>query len=245
MLSILQREYDALHQKGGKPLKLTVEDKLYVTLKYPREYRTMDSIAAEYGVRKGTVCLSIQWVEDTLAEDGTFALPGKKKLKRKSTSIQYVVVDVTESPINRPKKNQKSTIQEKKRYTLKTRVIIERNSPQIIDVQEATGSEHDFKVYKDTMGKNISDSIPLDADLGYLGIEHYHTNSFIPVKASKNRRLAKGEKAYNKRLARRRVVIEHVNGKIKTFKCMSYPYRGHYRNRHSLENEFDLRYYKL
>jgi hypothetical protein len=67
-----------LHQKGGKPPKLTVEDKLYITLKYLREYRTMDSIAAEYGVCKGTVCLSIQWVEDTLAGDGAFALPGKR-----------------------------------------------------------------------------------------------------------------------------------------------------------------------
>jgi hypothetical protein len=114
MLSILQREYDVLHQKGGKPPKLTVEDKLCITLKYLREYRTMDSIAAEYGVCKGTVCLSIQWVEDTLVQDGTFAVSGKKTLKRKSESIQYVVVDVTESPINRPKKNQKAYYSGKK-----------------------------------------------------------------------------------------------------------------------------------
>jgi hypothetical protein len=98
MLSILQREYGVLHQKGGKPSKLTVEDKLYIALKYLREYRTMDSIAAEYGVCKGTVCLSIQWVEDTLVKDGTFALPGKKVLKRISPSIRYIVADVTESP---------------------------------------------------------------------------------------------------------------------------------------------------
>jgi hypothetical protein len=96
MPEILQKKYDTLHQKGGKPPKLTVEDKLYITLKYLREYRTMDSIAAEYGVCKGTVCLSIQRVEDTLTEDGAFALPGKKVLKRKSGSIQYIVVDVTE-----------------------------------------------------------------------------------------------------------------------------------------------------
>jgi hypothetical protein len=77
MLAILQREYDALHQKGGKPPKLTVKDKLSITLKYLREYRTMDSIAAEYGVCKGTICLSTQWVQETLTEDGTFTLPGK------------------------------------------------------------------------------------------------------------------------------------------------------------------------
>ena len=114
MLSILQREYDALHQKGGKPPKLTVEDRLYITLKYLREYRTMDSIAAEYGVCKGTVCLVIQWVEDTLVKDGRFALPGKKALKRKSPSIRYIVVDVTESPINRPKEGQKEYYSGKK-----------------------------------------------------------------------------------------------------------------------------------
>jgi hypothetical protein len=114
MLSILQKEYDVLHQKGGKPPKLTIEDKLYITLKYLREYRTMDSIAAEYGVCKGTVCLVIQWVEDTLVKDGTFALPGKKALNRKSPSIQYIVVDVTESPINRPKEGQKAYYSGKK-----------------------------------------------------------------------------------------------------------------------------------
>jgi hypothetical protein len=50
----------------------------------------MDSIAADYHVRKGTVCQSVQRVEDTLTKDGTFALPGKKKLKRKSDSIRLL-----------------------------------------------------------------------------------------------------------------------------------------------------------
>jgi len=117
MLSILQKEFNAMHESGGKPPKLTPEDKLYVTLKYLREYRTMDSIAAEYGVCKGTICLSIQWVEDTLTKDGTFALPGKKALKRKSASIEYIIVDVTESPINRPKENQKEYYSGKKNAT--------------------------------------------------------------------------------------------------------------------------------
>jgi hypothetical protein len=101
-------------------------------------------------------------------------------------------------------------------------------------VQEAKGSMHDFKAYKDTIGKSAGNSISLDADLGYLGIEEYHSNSYIPVKSSKKHHLTKKEKAYNKRLARRRVVIEYVNGKIKTFRCISYPYRGHCCNRHSL-----------
>jgi predicted DNA-binding protein YlxM (UPF0122 family) len=117
MKAILQKEYGRKHKLGGSPPKLSVEDKLYITLKYLREYRTMDSIAAEYGVSKSTVCESIRWVEDTLAKDKTFSLPGKRVLKRKSADIQYIVVDVTESPINRPKKTRKSTIPAKRSGT--------------------------------------------------------------------------------------------------------------------------------
>ncbi|MDR1383666.1 MAG: DNA cytosine methyltransferase [Planctomycetaceae bacterium] len=57
-----------------------------------------------------------------------------------------------------PKRTQKSIIREKKRHTLKTQVIIERNTQQIIDVQESKSSEHDFKVYKETIGKGTADS---------------------------------------------------------------------------------------
>jgi hypothetical protein len=70
-------------------------------------------------------------------------------------------------------------------------------------------------------------------DLGYLGIDKYHANSMIPIKSSKNHQLSEKEKAYNKRLARKRVAVEHINAKIKTFKIMSYPYRNR-RRRHLL-----------
>jgi hypothetical protein len=114
MKAILQKEFDALHRQGGSPPKLTVEDKLFITLKYYREYRTMESIGAEYGVSKSTVCETIQWVEDTLSRDKTFKLPGKNVLTGTPQEIQCVVVDVTESPIQRPKKTKKSIIQGKR-----------------------------------------------------------------------------------------------------------------------------------
>jgi hypothetical protein len=117
MTAILQKEYDKLHKAGGSPPKLAVKDKLTVTLKYLREYRTMESIGADYGVSKSTVCESIQWVENTLAKDKTFKLPGKKVLKETSDTIQYMIVDATESPIQRPKKGQKEYYSGKKNAT--------------------------------------------------------------------------------------------------------------------------------
>ena len=43
MLAILQKEFEEMHKSGGKPPKLPPEDKLYVTLKYLRDYRTMEA----------------------------------------------------------------------------------------------------------------------------------------------------------------------------------------------------------
>ena len=92
---------------------------------------------------------------------------------------------------------------------------------------------HDFKLFKDSIGKNVDESILMQTDLGYLGIEKLHTNILIPIKESKYYKLTKREKAYNKRLAQKRVVIEHINAKIKTFKITAYPYRNR-RRRHFL-----------
>jgi hypothetical protein len=47
------------------------------------------------------------------AKDKTFQLPGKKVLK-KASSIEYIAEDVTESPINRPKKPKRAVFRQKK-----------------------------------------------------------------------------------------------------------------------------------
>ena len=114
MMSILQKEYNKMHKTGGSPPKLTVKDKLTATLKYLREYRTMESIGADYAVSKSTICESVQWVENTLTKDRTFRLPDKKVLKKVSDTIEYIIIDVTESPIQRPKKGQKEYYSGKK-----------------------------------------------------------------------------------------------------------------------------------
>jgi hypothetical protein len=114
MTAILQKEYEAMHSAGGSPPKLSIEDKLTVTLRYLREYRTMESIGADFGVSKSTVCQTIQWVENTLVKDTTFRLPDKRILKKADGSIEYIVVDVTESPIQRPLKEQKAYYSGKK-----------------------------------------------------------------------------------------------------------------------------------
>jgi len=110
MMTVLQTAYEKLHESGGNPNGLTVGDKLLITLQYYREYRTMEHISIDYGCSKSTVSRSIGWVEQTLSADGQFQLPGKQALQEEvlqSGDVKTVAIDVTEHPINRPKKNKR------------------------------------------------------------------------------------------------------------------------------------------
>lgn len=111
----MNEKYFDLHKCGGKNPKLTVLDKLVITLGHYREYRSMKNIAFDYGVVKSTICDSINWVEKTLIKDGTFALPKKRQLLEDDIEVEAVLIDATECEIERPKKNKKNGIQEKRK----------------------------------------------------------------------------------------------------------------------------------
>jgi predicted DNA-binding protein YlxM (UPF0122 family) len=122
MLDILQTAHNTLHKLGGKPNDLSVGDKLLITLKYYREYTTMESIADDYDCSKSSVCRSIHWVEHVLSADGRFQLPGKKALQEEEPKT--VVIDVMEHAIERPQKNRKTTIPARKSDTRSNRRLL-------------------------------------------------------------------------------------------------------------------------
>jgi hypothetical protein len=105
------------HRKGGNRRKLSLEKCLLLTLEYWREYRTQFHIAHSYGVEETTVHRTIRWVEDTLINSGAFSLPGKKALRTGDVEYSVVLVDATETPIERPKKNSASFTRARKNGT--------------------------------------------------------------------------------------------------------------------------------
>lgn len=66
-------------------------------------------IGASYGLSESNAYETIRWVEDTLVKSGAFALPGKKALVRESPEIEVLLVDATETPVERPKKSKNGT----------------------------------------------------------------------------------------------------------------------------------------
>ena len=104
---------------------------------------------------------------------------------------------------------------------------------KIICVAEDCGKTHDFKLYKNTIGSHVLNSIKEQADSGYQGISAYHQNSETPKKKPKGGKLQFDEKRENKRISRERIFIENINAKIKVFKILKYCYRNR-RKRHFL-----------
>ncbi len=105
MVKIVSVAHKKKKSRGGRPNKLFVEDMILMALEYLREYRTYVSIGASYGLSESNAYATIKWIEDTLIKSGEFGLPGKKVLLESNYECEVILIDATESPIERPKKN--------------------------------------------------------------------------------------------------------------------------------------------
>ncbi|WLF71277.1 transposase [Acinetobacter junii] len=63
-------------------------------------------------------------------------------------------------------------------------------------------------------------------DKGYLGLNRLGIKYLMPFKASKKKPLTLLQKQINREISKRRIRIEHVNGKLKTFRILATRYRN-------------------
>jgi DDE superfamily endonuclease len=120
MLQVL-REHEQRKIKPGRPPKHSLADQLLLTLQDWREYRTDFHIGLSWGVAESVVCRTVQKIENLLIKSKAFHVPGKKKLHAGGTSWAVIVVDVTESPVERPQKNSGNTIVARRNATPRKR----------------------------------------------------------------------------------------------------------------------------
>lgn len=114
MVAILKEAHKAKKARGGRPNKLSIEEMLLMALEYIREYRTYIHIATNYGLSESNTFETIRWVENVLIRSKEFRLPGRKALLKSDNEFEVVLIDATESPIERPKKNSSNFIQERR-----------------------------------------------------------------------------------------------------------------------------------
>lgn len=96
---------------------------------------------------------------------------------------------------------------------------------RIICVQIDKGRKHDFRVFKESE-VHIHPDIKAETDSGYQGIKKHHSNSELPYKHSKKKKLTREQKQHNHKISSSRVQVEHIIRKQKVFRILGERYRN-------------------
>ncbi|WP_342223526.1 IS5 family transposase [Spiroplasma endosymbiont of Asaphidion curtum] len=245
MLNILKEAELKKFKRGGKNNKLSLENRLLMTLSYWREYRTYFHLGKSFDISEASCYRNIKWIEDILIKHPDFQqLAGKKALINDYFNDKTIIIDATETPIQRPKKGQKQSYSgKKKKHTIKTQVIIEKESKIIIATNFFLGKKHDFCLFKESKIPILKNT-KLIVDNGYQGIQKIHSNVLIPKKKTKKNPLNKEQKHNNKLISKMRIIIENIFAILKKFKIITEKYRNR-RKRFSLRFNLIASIYNL
>lgn len=231
---------------GGRKSDLkTFEDELLLLLVYYRLYPTVLVLGFMVGLDDSNVCRHIAAMEETLAKTritwlkkptGVSKINSVEELFEKYPELTRLTVDGTEQPIQRPKqkgkrkqfaKQRKYYSGKKKRHTIKHQLVVTKDK-RIFDVSGShPGSCHDKTIFeKEGMKDKIPKGAKLQGDKGYEGLQKDpNLNMIVPKKTNRWHKLTLKDKLSNRKLAKERIIIEHVIGGMKFFQVLSQRYR--------------------
>lgn len=214
-----------MKRRGLKTSKMSLEDRILLTLYYIRHYPTFVNLANVFNISESYCYKIYKRYASILME--VEKLPNRKEMLDNPQEI--IIIDVAEQEIERPVKKQDKYYSGKKKHTIKSQIIFCPLQTAILSVFCGKGRTHDFELFKRSKICLHPDSVIL-ADLGYQGLDKYHGNCLLPIKKKKGQSLCKQDKAYNKALAKKRVLVEHAIRSCKIFRIVKDVYRGKHKN---------------
>ena len=129
-------------------------------------------------------------------------------------------------PSSVPKKRQRNYYSgKKKRHTLKTQVVVNKATAEIVCIHTANGKSHDFRIFKESK-TYVNPKVVVVVDSGYQGLQKTHANTMLPKKKTKKKTLTQEDKKHNNNLASSRVLNENVIGVVKRFRILAEKYRN-------------------
>jgi hypothetical protein len=220
------KKQNGLKRRGLNTSKISREDRVLLTFYYLRHYPTFENLASIFNICE-SYCQKI-YTKTVRMLAKILKLPSRKELLTKGFST--LIIDVSEQRIERPQKHQRAFYSGKKHgHTIKAQLIICALTLRILSVVTGKGRQHDFAIFKASR-LLLDPNSELLADSGYQGIVKYHLKSTIPFKKKKGQPLTAEEKAHNKTLSKKRVLIENVNRQCKIFRIVKDVYRGKHKN---------------
>lgn len=104
-------------------------------------------------------------------------------------------------------------------------MIVNLETQQILATDFCNGKQHDFQLFKDSRC-TISRETCVLADSGYQGLTKIYPNGQTPTKKTKLHPLSDEQKASNRALSRKRILVENVIRRLKIFRILSERYRN-------------------
>lgn len=228
-------EIEVLDQKKslGRPSHLeSLEDKLLCVFIYYRTYVTHEFIGFLFNLHNSNICRLFKVLEPLLSR--VIKITKDRSLTKEK--ILELIIDVTEQPIQRPKrrknigkrtpKNKQKLFYsgKKKRHTVKKEIVITESGKIVGLSKTIRGKQHDYKIRKEGDRLPVSKSTLVDS--AYQGLQKIRVNVMLPFKGTKKKPLTLEQKIHNKSLASARIKIEHKIRQFKVFKIVSDVYRN-------------------
>jgi hypothetical protein len=139
------------------------------------------------------------------------------------------MIDGTERPVRRPKDSEQQRAKysgKKKRHTVKNNVITDKQTGKIKGLSETVdGRTHDKKL-ADQQALSFPKGSKLWQDTGFQGYAPEGVIVIQPQKKPRGRVLTYAEKDRNRRIARRRIAVEHSIGGVKVFTIVRDTFRN-------------------
>ena len=233
---------------AGRPFRHDDRHRLLMALVWLRIYPTYELLGFFFALHKRNAQLNVRSVLEVLdtLPDFPFDRPGHQRRKL-STAAQVMdafpavrlVIDAKEQRVQRPQGDydaQKPYYSGKKKtHTLKSQIgvgpdgLIESVSKSV-----PGGATHDVTLLRQTgLLGCLADGEGAMMDKGYDGIgkDYPDVPVVMPFKARRNHRLTEEQKAFNRVVARYRIVVEHALAQLDRFTVLRQVFRGrHWRH---------------
>ena len=232
---------------AGHPFKLPLTDRLLMLLVYYHLYVSSTLAAYLFDLSQTNVLKDIRMLEPLVSE--VLPLPKKQQVKvRRLQTLDEVeamfpgfkaYLDATEQEIPRPKSRHKRRTHysgKKKKHTVKTQIAVNKAGLIVHKTRHTKGSTHDYALFRQDHPR-LPDNVSIGLDLGYDGVQgdYPELKCEVPFKrrspgrgkrGMKGQELSADQKAFNKRLSRERVVVEHAFSWVKKFHIWADEFRN-------------------
>jgi hypothetical protein len=232
---------------AGRPYSHGAAGRLLMALLWLRVYPTYEVLGFFFALHKRNAQLNVLAALEALdsLSDFPFDRPGPDRKKLRSAAEVMAafpqvrhVIDAKEQRVNKPQgeEAQRPYYSGKKRaHTVKTQVVVDTRGRIEAVSDSVPGSTHDLTLLVGSgVLTGLGEGEAAMMDKGYAGVgKHYPSVPVVlPIKKPRGGELSGEQKAFNRQVARHRIVVEHTMAQLNRFTALRQVFRAKRRGRH-------------